>query len=123
MPKRIKLTKPFEIKSNSDFEKLLKISYKSPVIILKFSPICPISFFAENQFNEYLKNAPQGLKAYTIDVINAKAISSEIAKKAGVTHKSPQALFIRNGKCQWHDSHSALKVKEFEKQISNANGN
>jgi bacillithiol system protein YtxJ len=106
-----------EISSLEDFNNLLDLSYKFPVWLFKLSPICPISFYAENQFRTFLNQTPYEIKAFSIDVIKAKSVSRQIALSIEVVHKSPQVLLIHKGKCLWHESHGALTAEEFQRQM------
>jgi bacillithiol system protein YtxJ len=109
-----------QIQNTEDFKSLLEVSKQSPVILLKHSPVCPISNYAYSQYTLFLENAPANLKAYLVDVVNSRPVSREIAEKTGVTHQSPQALIIKAGKCIWHDSHGNLTRDTFQEQLSAA---
>jgi bacillithiol system protein YtxJ len=108
---------PVEIRSIKEFESLLELSFTRPVLLFKFSPICPISSFAEDQFISFLRNNSPEIKICTIDVIHSKKVSREIAEKIGVIHKSPQAILIKCGKAVWNESHNSLTEEEFKKHI------
>jgi bacillithiol system protein YtxJ len=107
-----------QIQSIEEYKALLHTSNTHPVLLFKFSPICPISFYAEEQFNTYVTQSPQKLKAYRVDVIKSKSVSQYIAKHLGVTHQSPQTLLLSEGLCVWHDSHNSLTIKEFELRVN-----
>ena len=106
-----------EIRTMEEFAGILEESNTTPVVLCKFSPICPISSEAENQFYEYLQSNPKGISFYKIDVVYSRDTSRSLAKVINVKHESPQALFFINGKCIWHDSHYHLTKEKFEEKL------
>lgn len=106
-----------EIKTMQDFTNILEESLQRPVLLCKFSPICPISTEAESQFNDFLKTNPQGISFYRIDVVYSRETSRSLAKVIDIKHESPQALLFKDGKCVWHDSHYRLTKEVFQKKI------
>lgn len=106
-----------DIRTMEEFERILEESNNAPVLLCKFSPVCPISIEAENQFYEFLKSNPQGISFYKIDVIYAREASRGLAKVINIKHESPQALFFIKGKCVWHESHYHLTKEKFEEKI------
>ncbi len=107
-----------DIKTITEFNLILEESFKNPVVLCKFSPICPISSEAENQFYEYLKSDPQGISFYKIDVVYCRETSRSLATVIGIKHESPQALLFKNGKCIWHESHYHLTKEKFLEKIT-----
>lgn len=112
-----KMTIVKDIKTMAEFNGILEESSKKPVVLCKFSPICPISSEAENQFYEYLKTNPEGFSFYKIDVVYCRDTARALATAIGVKHESPQALLIKNGKCIWHESHYHLTKEKFSEKI------
>ena len=60
----------------------------------------------------------EGVTPYYLDLISYRNISAQVAEEFNVQHESPQLLLIRNGKCIFHSSHSAISYKELKKEIS-----
>lgn len=108
---------PKEIKTMEDFTKILEESKSIPVVLCKFSPICPVSSEAENQFYEYLKTEPKSISFYKIDVVYSRDTSRSLAKIINIKHESPQALFFKDGKCVWNESHYNLTKEVFQEKI------
>jgi bacillithiol system protein YtxJ len=106
-----------DIRTIPEFNAILEESFKIPVVLCKFSPICPVSSEAENQFYEYLKTNPQGISFYKIDVVYCRDTSRSLAKAIDVKHESPQALLFKEGKCTWHDSHYHLTKEKFLEKL------
>ena len=90
-------------------------SLDGDVLVLKKSPICPISFAAEAEFREFLGSLPEDsdLRVALIDVIEQKSLARGLTDVLGVRHESPQALYFHRGELHWHDSHDRLTVEAF----------
>ena len=106
-----------EIKTMEEFKAIQAESNSIPVLLCKFSPICPISSEAESQFNEYLQTDPIGVSFYRIDVVYARETARGLAKEIEVKHESPQALLFKNGKCVWNESHHHLTKEVFLSKV------
>ena len=75
-------------------------------VILKHSTSCPISANAYQEFSSFAAQSP--VSVALVFVIEAREVSNHLAELTGVEHKSPQALFIRNGECYKNISHSEI---------------
>lgn len=87
------------------------------LVVLKFSPICPISARAERQFDEWSAGLPEeaGLALAKVDVIGARPLSQALAAELDVTHQSPQVLWLdAAGAVKWHASHDDINVASLE---------
>ena len=104
------------IKTMDDFTEVLELSQQSPVLLMKFSPICPTSLQVQMEFEAFAPKAPQSLSMFTIDVIAARPTSRSIADTVGVQHESPQAIFIVKGQVAWHASHYRLTRESLQKK-------
>jgi bacillithiol system protein YtxJ len=86
-------------------------SKNSTILILKHSTRCSISAAALGRLERQWKDeAP--LVPYFLDLLKHRDISDQIASRYGVTHKSPQVLVIRNGKCVFSQSHMDISFQE-----------
>ncbi|MBX6378675.1 MAG: bacillithiol system redox-active protein YtxJ [Clostridia bacterium] len=96
-----------ELRDATDFERALVLSRQAPVLLFKHSTRCPISAAAHRAFTAFAGEAAAtaGARCFLVDVIQCRALSQEIARRTGVTHESPQALLLVNGRCVWHASH------------------
>jgi len=106
------------IQTMEEFSEVLKESHERPVLLCKFSPVCSISTFVKNEFQRFLKNAPDECSYYSIDVIYSRAVARDLAEEINVRHQSPQALLLRNGVCVWNDSHMSLTMELFGNKVS-----
>lgn len=100
----------------SQFEQILSDSQKHPVLLCKFSPICPTSFMAQREVEEFLKG--HSVDAWSIDVIKARPLSRSIAEQIQVRHESPQAIIFENGQVKWHGSHYDLTRETLTKKLA-----
>ncbi len=98
-----------ELQSSEDLADALARSHEAVVLIFKHSTRCPISASALARFGQYLDTAGDEAPAsYLLKVVEARAVSNEVAEKLGVAHQSPQALLVKDGAVLWHASHGAI---------------
>ena len=89
-------------------------SKRTPVIVFKKSPICPISSNAEKEFRSWLDAGGKDQAAVSwVDVINQRPLARGLTELLGIRHESPQALLFRDGECVWNDSHQKLTSQQF----------
>jgi bacillithiol system protein YtxJ len=75
----------------------VKGSIKTPLLLIKLSPICPTSFSAERIFNSWAENVDESkISLFSINVIAARPLSRSIASELNITHQSPQAIFLNS---------------------------
>ena len=79
-----------------------------PVLVLKHSPICPVSARAERQVELWLADLQEAdeLGLARIDVIAQRPLARGLTSELGIRHESPQALWFRQGELVWHGSHA-----------------
>jgi len=98
-----------------DIDGTLELSSEKPVMILKHSTRCPISFAVRQEFETYAEGAAgRGIDCRVVLVVENRALSQDIAARLGVRHQSPQAILLKNGQAVWHDSHDRVSVKTLE---------
>lgn len=90
------------------------------VVILKRSPICPISAAAEREFDAWYERIPEEANVFCakVDVIASRPLSQHIAEELGVAHQSPQVLWLTpETKAQWHTSHRSITADNLRSAI------
>ena len=90
------------------------------LLIVKFSPRCPISRGVERDFDEWynLLDGSQGFRCIKVDVVNARDLSRHIAQELSVRHESPQVIWLLpNLKVYWHASHWEIKGSALDVQL------
>jgi len=80
-------------------------------MILKHSTRCPISAFAQQEFQRYADDAAsRGVECAMVLVVEEKSVSGEVAKTLAVRHQSPQAILVKNRQAVWNDSHEGVNA-------------
>lgn len=110
-----------EIKTTEELQNTIQdAKEKRDVLIFKYSPICPISRSAEDEFDHWVQNnlEQEKYECIKIDVISSKALSKEVADMFGVTHQSPQILWLNKAQeVKWHNSHYGISSKALSNQL------
>jgi len=83
---------------------------QTTVLVFKHSTRCSISSMALSRLESKWVDRDD-IKTYYLDLLAHRDISNELASIFGVEHASPQVLLIQNGKCIYHNSHSAISVQ------------
>ena len=84
------------------------------VAIFKHSTRCSISSMALNRLTRSWDITSEKIPLFFLDLISYRNISNEVAYQYEVVHESPQLLIIKNGKCVYHASHSAIDVDDIK---------
>jgi bacillithiol system protein YtxJ len=90
------------------------------IIVFKHSPRCSISLMAKDRLERKWEPEFDQNPVFLIDVLSSRAASNLVSEKYGIEHQSPQVLIIKEGKCIYTASHSAITFEEIRKQL---NGN
>ena len=77
------------------------------LLLFKHSPSCPISARAFFEYRGFCEAHPE-VNTLWLHVIDQRPASLHIAEATGITHESPQALWIQDGEVSWHASHGAI---------------
>jgi bacillithiol system protein YtxJ len=101
-----------EITTVEEWKKLWEGSKEKPFVILKHSTRCPVSTNALQEYEDYLsKNPNRDIDYYLVKVIESRPVSNQIAEDTGVTHASPQILYIKDKAPYWNTSHWSITVE------------
>jgi bacillithiol system protein YtxJ len=85
-------------------------------LLVKQSFRCPISNRAFAEYEEFVRENPDVPTGW-IDVVEDRELSLAAAAATGITHESPQAILIRDGKPAWHASHGEITCDALETAI------
>jgi bacillithiol system protein YtxJ len=100
---------------------IIEESKTQPVVIFKHSTSCSISKTSLNRLERNWKQEELGAyKAYYLDLLSHRAISTAIAQKFSVEHQSPQVLIIENGKSVYDQSHLAIDYTSIKQVLLKA---
>jgi bacillithiol system protein YtxJ len=84
-------------------------SQTKPVLLFKHSTTCSISRTALDRLERaWTLVDDEGHSAYYLDLLKFRSVSDAIAERYGVTHESPQALIIQNGRSVHDSSHFGI---------------
>jgi len=93
------------------------LSFEKPVFIFKHSTRCSISRFALKNFENEYDYTADDFYPYFLDLLEHRAISTEIAIQFGVQHQSPQLLVIKDGKCIFSESHDGIDAMQLQSVV------
>lgn len=97
-----------DIHTQEDVDALLRESHLRPVALFKYSPVCPISSAAQDEWERFTVQAAEDVALARCDVISARPAARGICEHTGVRHESPQLLVLRDGRCHATTSHYAI---------------
>ena len=105
-----------EFSSKEGLEQITKLSEEKPQVIFKHSTRCSISSMAKSRLER--ADQPEGIDFNYLDLIAHRDISTKIADDFDVEHASPQVLIIKDGKCIYDESHSAISMDEILEAVA-----
>ncbi len=109
-----------ELQSPEEIDTIKVKSSIKPQVILKHSTRCSISSMALNRIDK-AEIASLDADFYLLNIIRHRDISGKIEKDFRITHESPQLLIIKDGKCVYDESHSAIRLGEIESVLNELN--
>ncbi len=83
------------------------LASRESAIIFKHSTRCPVSAHALTEVEAFVQRHPDG-PVHLVKVIESRPVSNAVADALSVTHQSPQAILVREGKAVWSASHGAV---------------
>lgn len=98
------------LSSEEQLEAINQKSFEKPQLIFKHSTRCSISSVIKNRL--YKNELPGNIDFYYLDLVANRAVSNKIADQYHITHESPQVLLIKDGKCIFDESHSAIYMED-----------
>ncbi|MEK8128543.1 bacillithiol system redox-active protein YtxJ [Paenibacillus filicis] len=108
-----------EITTAEEWEQALENSGTKGVVVLKHSTRCPVSTNALQEYDAYLGKTPNTDVDYLlVKVIESRPVSNQIAETTGVTHASPQVLYVKNKETVWNTSHWAITEEHLHAVLS-----
>jgi bacillithiol system protein YtxJ len=104
------------ITATTSLDEIEERSKERAVILFKHSLTCPISGRAYDEMAEYPGEVA------LIEVQRARELSSEIERRLGVAHESPQVIVLRNGQVIWSASHFDITADAVTEAVRGTNG-
>mgnify|MGYP001951889759 CR=1 FL=1 len=102
-----------KIETEEQFNELLQ---NDTVLFFKHSLTCPVSAEAFEEYQTFIAEHPQLATAY-LAVQEARPLSNYIAETFDIKHQSPQAIFFKQGKPTWNDSHWRIKNESLTENL------
>lgn len=109
-----------ELQTTEELDLLKEKSRNKAQVIFKHSTRCMTSRMALNRIDNKEISALNA-DFYILNIIRKRDISNQVEKKFGVIHESPQLLIIKDGKCIYDESHSAIQMAELENALAELN--
>ena len=100
-------------------EQLLQLIDKSatvPQVIFKHSTRCSTSSMVLRRLER--STIPTAIDFHFLDLISHRQLSNKVAEEFNVYHESPQVLVIKNGACDYNESHMGIVMDEINEQAS-----
>src|SRR5438128_7223969 len=104
-----------DLNTVEDLNDAIRESSERPVLLFKHSLTCPISVRAFRELRFFLERADSRVSYKLITVQAARDVSDEAASIFNVTHESPQAILVRDGRQVWHASHSEITASALDR--------
>ena len=101
-----------ELRSLADLDQAL--ASKGTVVLYKHSTQCGQCDAAIEEMERH----PGSADFYYLDLLQYRDVSNAIAKKLGVGHESPQAIFLKDGKVTAVLNHRAIRLPGIEKALA-----
>ncbi|PSO46650.1 MAG: bacillithiol system redox-active protein YtxJ [Parcubacteria group bacterium SW_4_46_8] len=99
------------------WEKVLKQSQSSPVLVFKHSNTCPISEQAHKEIKALEQKSGFEDNMYIIVIQRAREISDTIEEDLDVTHESPQVIMIYNREAVYTEDHEDISAEKIAKEL------
>ena len=101
-----------QITSVEDINTIIDRSRVVPCLIFKHSTRCSISTMAKSRMEMSWDLSDDEIETYFLDLIRFREVSNQISAEFGVAHESPQALLIKDGRCEYDASHLSIRVDD-----------
>lgn len=88
-----------------------------PLLVLKHSNSCPVSFTAKRQYDDFRAAHPD-VATRLVVVQQERALSQALESVSGIRHESPQALLLHAGRVLWHASHGNITVNRLQHALA-----
>ena len=93
------------IETLGQLEEIKTRSFEKTLVIFKHSTRCFISKMVKEKFERKVSNSNSDVEFYLLDLLKYREVSNEIALTFEVTHQSPQAIVVKEGRVLAHASH------------------
>ena len=105
------------LESLTDLDGAVRRSHAQPIVIFKHSATCGTSAMAFEEIKDLIGLEP-ATEIFVVSVQKGAAVSTEIARRFGLRHESPQALVVHEGRVTWHASHFHVTREELASALA-----
>lgn len=106
-----------ELATHEDWNDVWERSMKSPILVYKHSTSCMISARAFKHVKAFQETERDKIDCYMVKVIENRAVSNEIAKDTGISHKSPQIFLVDQQQIVWNTSHWRITKHRIQEAV------
>ncbi|MFC1551768.1 bacillithiol system redox-active protein YtxJ [Candidatus Latescibacterota bacterium] len=106
-----------DIKNITETAMLEKALSADKALLFKNSTSCPVSRAARGHFESFAKASESDIELFMVNVIENRSLSMEAEERTGVSHQSPQLLYLEKGVSVWSMSHFEIKQENIEKAL------
>jgi len=100
------------------WEQALKDTANRPLLVFKHSTSCPISAGAHEELDRFIGSRGEPpVDVAIVHVIEERPVSNAIAEALHVQHKSPQAIFVKDGSPVWDESHWRITLDFLNERV------
>lgn len=105
------------LESESDWEEALKSSSELPIVVFKHSTRCSVSLMARKMLEQKWDFNEEEITPYFLDLIKFRNVSDRISHDTEVRHESPQLIYIKDGKVDYHASHYSIDTDTIHQKL------
>lgn len=103
-----------------DLDAALTRASTHPILIFKHSATCGVSAQAHEELLTLVDDPAWVTEIFLVPVQSSRDVSSEIARRFGLRHESPQILLVQAGVVRWHASHFRVTALEVRAAVQGA---
>ncbi len=97
-------------------EQLSELLQKDTFLLFKHSLTCPVSAEAFREYQKFTEEHPK-LDTAFLAVQEARPLSNFVAESFDIKHQSPQAIYFKEGKPTWNDSHWRINMDSLSENL------
>lgn len=100
--------------SLDQLEQIIEQSRLKPALIFKHRNSADESIQAKEKVEKEWAIPEEQLECYLVDVMEDKAVASEVSEFAGIPNAFPQVLLFADGVAMYDESHDMINVKKIK---------
>ncbi|MDH5608719.1 MAG: DUF2847 family protein [Cyclobacteriaceae bacterium] len=101
-----------ELSQHVQFDKILELSKKKPVLVFKHKPTSPESISVKKRFEAEWDIQEEFIELFLLEDTTGKNLIKEVIESAGVDDEFPQVLLFADGVAMYDESHDMISAKK-----------